>query len=72
MENDFSSGTGGLYGSSLAVCGGLRTHNFLYSLADTASRRKAMNFLENVVPDGAYVVVRSNTYPYDHNANTYA
>ena len=71
MLNDFSSGTGGLYGSALAVCGALREYNFLYQLGDTASRRKAMNFLENVVPDGAYVVVRSNSYPYP-GVNTYS
>ncbi len=70
MQNVFSGGTG-LYGSAAATCGGLRTQNFLYLVGDTGWRRKAMNFLENVVPDGAYVVIRSNTYPYE-GVNTYA
>ena len=70
MLNDFSSGTGGLYGSN-GICGPLRIHNFLYKVSDTGWRRKAINFLENVVPDGAYVVVHSNSYPYP-GLNTYS
>lgn len=62
--------TGTLYGSSYAFCGSQRDYNFHYYLYDTAWRRKAQNFLENIVPDGAYVVVRSNTSPY--GGNTYA
>src|SRR5687767_747913 len=61
---------GGLYGST-PLCGGSeRIHNFLYKLNDTSGRRKARNFLENIVPDGAYVVIRSNTSPNDYD-NTY-
>lgn len=70
MEN--LSGT--LYGSNTS-CGPLnynREFNFLYSLGDTASRRKAREFLENVVPEGAYVAIRSNTSPYAWAPNTYA
>ena len=70
MINDFSSGQG-LHGSISSTCGGLRTYNYQYLLGDTSWRRKAKNFLENVVPDGAYVVIRSNTYPYQ-GINTYS
>lgn len=66
------SGTTPLHGNYYPWCGPLRTYNFLYLLGDTSSRRKAMDFLENVVPDGAYVVVRTNTYPYDNSLNTYS
>jgi hypothetical protein len=66
--------TGDLYGSY--NCQGMaynRQFNFMYSLGDTASRRKAREFLENIVPEGAYVVVRSNTSPYySWGPNTYA
>jgi len=70
MQNDYSSGQG-LYGSIVSNCGILRTMNFQYLLGDTAWRHKAMNFLENVVPNGAYVLIRSNTYPYT-GVNTYS
>ncbi len=64
--------TGFLYGST-AWCGLSfnREFNFMYSLGDTASRRKAREFLENIVPEGAYVAIRSNTAPYP-GYNTYA
>ena len=55
---------GNLYGSY--NCQGMaynREFNFMYSVGDTASRRKAMEFLENIVPDGAYVAIRSGTSP---------
>jgi flagellar hook assembly protein FlgD len=48
-----------------------REFNFIFSLGDTASRRKIREFLENIVPEGAYVVIRSGTYPYP-GVNTYA
>lgn len=38
-----------------------RFFNFEYRYTDSATRRKAMNFMQNVVPDGAYVVVRNFT-----------
>ena len=65
---------GGLYGSSPFCAGSLREYNFHYYLSDTASRRKAWNFLENIVPDGYYVAIRSNTSPElpGYPSNTYA
>ena len=64
--------TGTLFGSG-NFCGFsfARGFNFLFSLGDTASRRKAREFLENIVPEGAYVTIRSGTYPYP-GVNTYA
>ena len=66
MENP----SGGLYGST-GLCGADRQYNFMYYVSDTLWRRRAQNFLENVVPDGSYVVIRSNTSPFDAG-NTYA
>ena len=64
--------TGVLYGSyNCAAMDYNREFNFHYSMLDTASRRKARDFLENIVPDGAYVSIRSNTAPYP-GINTYA
>jgi len=61
---------GNLWGSY--NCSGFnREFGFDFSLGDTASRRKAMEFLENVVPEGAYVAIRTNTAPYP-GINTYA
>jgi hypothetical protein len=64
--------TGNLYGSNTS-CGFSydREPNFMFSVGDTASRRKAREFLENIVPEGAYVAIRSNTAPYP-GYNTYA
>lgn len=60
-KNDFSGpGGGGLYESLPQPCGPGRGYNFEYSYLDTAGRRKMMNFLNNVVPDGYYVVARAN------------
>ena len=64
--------TGDLYGSY--NCQGMaynREFNFHYSMADTTGRRKARDFLQNIVPEGAYVAIRSNTAPYP-GFNTYA
>jgi len=65
--------SGNLYGSN-TNCGLTynREFNFLYSVGDTASRRKAREFLDNIVPEGAYVTIRSNTSPYTWWPNTYA
>jgi hypothetical protein len=63
--------TGSDYGSSFLCSAFDRGNNFLFSLGDTASRRKAREFLENVVPDGSYVAIRSNSAPWDAG-NTYA
>ncbi|HET9278580.1 MAG TPA: C25 family cysteine peptidase, partial [Flavitalea sp.] len=64
--------TGDLYGTY--TCQGMaydRQFNFIFPIGDTASRRKAREFLENIVPEGAYVTIRSGTYPYP-GVNTYA
>ncbi|HET6723795.1 MAG TPA: C25 family cysteine peptidase, partial [Chitinophagaceae bacterium] len=64
--------TGELYGTY--TCQGMaydRQFNFIFPIGDTASRRKARDFLENIVPEGAYVTIRSGTYPYP-GVNTYA
>ena len=56
--------TGNLYGSY--NCQGMaynREFNFMFSVGDTASRRKAREFLENIAPDGAYIAIRSGTSP---------
>ncbi|MBK7560035.1 MAG: hypothetical protein IPI68_00585 [Chitinophagaceae bacterium] len=57
--NSFTA-SGGLYESLPQTCGPRRGLNFEYSYYDTAGRRKMMNFLNNVVPDGYYVVARGN------------
>lgn len=63
-----------LYGSANSVCGTaggdmtLRTHNFEYSYMTPADRKKAMDFMD-LIPNGAYVVVRSFDY---NNPNSYA
>ena len=66
--NDFSGATG-LYNSLLATCGGNRIRNFQYLLSGSTSRKKAMDFLD-IIPDGTYVIVRSNTNP-SSGGNTY-
>lgn len=58
-KNVFTA-AGGLYESLPQSCGPKREYNFEYSYFDTAGRRKAMNFLNNVVPAGYYVVARAN------------
>jgi hypothetical protein len=63
MKNDYSNGTTGLYESLRSVCGTKREYNFEYYYSDTASRRKMMNFLNNVVPNGWYVTIRANVSP---------
>jgi hypothetical protein len=52
-----------LYGSHANQCRSdqERFFNFEYRYTDSATRRKAMNFMKNVIPDGAYVVVRNFT-----------
>jgi hypothetical protein len=52
----------GLYGSTTNNCyDEPRYYNFEYRYADTASRHKIMNFMDNAVPNGHYVVVRNFT-----------
>jgi hypothetical protein len=62
-KNDYTGSTG-LYGSKKiggCITGG-RTYNFLFSYADAANRKKAMDFMD-AVPNGYYVVVRGNVSP---------
>ena len=56
------AGPTGLYQSSLATCGTQREYNFDYLYTDAVNRKKAMDFLD-VIPNNAYVVVRTNTNP---------
>ncbi len=67
--NDFSGATG-LYGSELATCGFTREYNFDFLLNSAASRKRAMDFMD-VIPNGSFVIVRSNTNP-DGSGNTYS
>ncbi len=53
--------TGGLYGSLSNTCAGGRQNNFEFSYVDTSGRRKIMDFMRNIVPAGAYVLIKSNT-----------
>lgn len=70
----------GLYGSWANNCSPGREHSFEFRYTDTASRRKIMNFMDNVIPAGAYVVVRSflldpasfPTYPQAYAADWHA
>jgi len=67
-RNDYSGPTG-LYNSLRSVCNTNRLMNFEYSVANSTSRKYAMDFLD-MVPDGYYVVVRGNNNPTD-GANTF-
>ena len=67
--NDFS-GSAGLYGSLLATCGTTREYNFEYTLSNSDSRKRAMDFIDKI-PDGSFVIVRSNTQP-DPAQNTFS
>jgi hypothetical protein len=68
-KNVYSGGTG-LYNSLVSQCASGREYNFEFALGTQTSRKKIMDFLD-LVPDGFYVVVRSNTNP-NYSANTYA
>jgi hypothetical protein len=56
---------GGLYGSRAPNCQPGRDYNFQFLLGDTSWRHAAKDFLDNVVPDGHYVIIRSNSHPSD-------
>jgi flagellar hook assembly protein FlgD len=72
MKNDYTlPGSFGLYESIKATCAGGREYAFQYFLSDTAWRRRAKNFLENVVPDGHIVIIRSNAN-FSPTGNTYS
>jgi len=68
-RNDYSGPTG-LYNSVRATCGSQREFNFQYLFTDSANRKKAMDFMDNVIPVGAYVIVRSNSH-YDAAASVF-
>ena len=67
--NTFTA-TSGLYGSENSNCGPSRQYGFCFITTDSANRKKAMDFLTNVVPDGAYVMIRNNADP-DSATNVY-
>jgi hypothetical protein len=67
--NNFTGPTG-LYNSELATCGSGRQYNFDYLIGDSADRKKAMDFMDNIIPAGAYVIVRTNVNP-NPAGNTY-
>jgi hypothetical protein len=55
-----SAYTGGQYGSATNNCGFVgRQNNFEFRWDSTFSRKRAMDFMKDTIPDGAYVVVRS-------------
>lgn len=52
----------GLYGSTDNNCfGNAKPYNFEYRYVDTSSRRKMMDLMRDIIPDGHYVVVRNFT-----------
>jgi hypothetical protein len=65
-------GSPGQYGTD-AICGTERQWNFQFNIQDTGKRRKAVEFMD-LIPDGAYVIVRNCSYYADINPykNTYA
>ena len=67
--NNFTGPTG-LYKSELATCGTDRQYNFDYLISDSADRKKAMDFMTNIIPNGYYVIVRTNVNP-NPAGNTY-
>ncbi|MES1221062.1 MAG: C25 family cysteine peptidase, partial [Bacteroidota bacterium] len=66
--NDYSGSTG-LYNSLKSTCGGHRGNNFEYVVNNSTGRKNAMDFLD-LIPDGYYVVIKSNSSPTDPG-NTY-
>ena len=67
---NITTGNSGQYGSGSSACSPTRQYNFEYLTTDSASRRKAMQFMD-LIPKGYYVVVRTVSSP-DNNINTYA
>ncbi len=52
----------GLYGSTDNNCfGSPKTFNFEYRYTDTSSRRKMMDLMRDVIPNGHYVIIRNFT-----------
>ncbi len=68
--NQFVSPGQGLYGSGEIFCDPdeTRIHSFEYPYADTSNRRKMMDFMRDIVPNGHYVIVRNFTYPINTGA----
>jgi hypothetical protein len=59
-----NNATSDLYGSQQVCPGSQREYNFLFPyMSDTNRRHRAYTFLHDIVPDGYYVVIRSNTAP---------
>ncbi|OJY93247.1 MAG: hypothetical protein BGP13_16555 [Sphingobacteriales bacterium 40-81] len=50
-----------LYGSASANCGVSRNYNFEFKYLTAADRKKMMDFMD-IIPNGAYVIVRSFDY----------
>jgi hypothetical protein len=58
-KNNYDPSTGaGQYGS-WSNCYTGRDYNFEFRYTDTASRARMRNFMENVIPDGHFVIARS-------------
>lgn len=68
-KNTFT-GSSGLYNSYLSTCGSGRQYNFEFLLSDATWRKRAMDFID-MIPEGNYVLVRSNSSP-NNAANTYS
>lgn len=62
VPHNYPSSLGeGLYGSTSPKYNLMRPYNFEYRYTDVASRKKMMDFMEDTIPDGYYVVVRNFT-----------
>ncbi len=71
LNNDATNGiVPGRFGSD-DVCGVNRNWNFQYNILQPAKRKSVVEFMDNVIPDGAYVVVK-NISNHIANTNTYA
>jgi Peptidase family C25/CARDB len=53
--------TAGQYGTLYypSSCNSGREYDFAFNTNDSSSRKKAMDFMENIIPNGSYVIVRS-------------
>lgn len=63
VPNTYPSSLGtGLFNSTDNNCfGSQKVFNFEYRYTDTSSRRKMMDFMRDIIPNGAYVVIRNFT-----------
>ncbi|HEY0434523.1 MAG TPA: C25 family cysteine peptidase, partial [Chitinophagaceae bacterium] len=62
MQNVYGGGHG-LYKSITSACHPGTQFNFEFLFSDSASRKHIFDFLNSVVPDGSFVVIRSNVSP---------